>query len=38
MTSSSGGASIAGNNYLEQLIQMQAQLAAPAASQNSVTV
>jgi hypothetical protein len=37
-TSSSGSANIAGNKYLEQLIQMQAQLVAPATSQNSVTV
>ena len=37
-TSSSGSANVAGNNFLEQLIQMQAQLVAPAASQNSVTV
>ena len=37
-TSSSGSANVAGNNYLGQLIQMQAQLVAPATSQNSVTV
>jgi len=37
-TSSSGSANVAGNNYLGQLIHLQAQLATPATSQNSVTV
>jgi hypothetical protein len=37
-TSSSGSANVTGNNLLEQLIQMQAQLLTPAASQSSVTV
>jgi len=33
-TASAGGASVSGNNLLEQLIQMQAQLVAPAATQS----
>jgi hypothetical protein len=34
----SGGANVAGNNLLEQLIQMQAQLLTPAATQSLATV